>query len=120
MNIRAVLGFLGRLLLFVALAEVMPTIWCLWYGERRAALAFVIGAALTAAVGFGLKTASRRGGELYRREGILIVVGGWYAARPVVGPAVESFFEAFDGGFIQLFNAEEATNGTEEAFTGLF
>lgn len=81
MNFRATLKFLGRLLVVLAAAELLPVLCCLWYSEGKAAVAFLATAALTGASGALLLFFARHdGGELYRREGILIVVGGWLLA----------------------------------------
>lgn len=72
--------FLGRLLLVLALAEIVPCLVCVWYGERRDAFAFLATALLTAAAGAALALLGRGAREIYRREGILIVVGGWVLA----------------------------------------
>ena len=81
MNYRATLQFLGRLLAVLAAAELLPVLCCLWYSEYAAAGAFLGTAALTGACGGLLLYLGRNeGGELYRREGILIVVGGWMLA----------------------------------------
>lgn len=79
MNLYATLRFLGRLLLVLAAAELLPVICCLIYGEFGAALAFLGTAVLTGLCGWPLIYFEQKG-ELYRREGILIVVGGWILA----------------------------------------
>jgi trk system potassium uptake protein TrkH len=79
MNLRAALRFLGRLLMVLAAAELFPVVCCLVYGEFSAALAFLGTAVLTGLCGLPLLGLEQRG-ELYRREGILIVVGGWVLA----------------------------------------
>jgi len=108
MNLKPVLRFLGRLLLILGAAELLPTLCCLIYGEGRSAFAFVASAGLTAGCGLLMLLASRRNGdEIYRREGVLIVVGGWalasiFGALPylmsgtLVGP-VDAVFEAASG-----------------------
>lgn len=80
MNPYPSLRFLGRLLSVIALAELLPVLCCLWYGESAAAWAFVAASLLTGLCGLALMFLGRAGGELYRREGILIVVGGWVLA----------------------------------------
>ena len=80
MNFRAPLRFLGRLLLVLAVALLLPALCCWLYGEINELYAFLASAALTAASGALLFAVGRDGGELYRREGFLIVVGGWVLA----------------------------------------
>lgn len=107
MNLRPLLKFLGRLLLVVAGAELLPTLVCVAYGETRAAFAFVGTALLTGFCGLLAIHFGRGEGELYRREGILIVVSGWalasiFGALPylltgtVAGP-VDALFESASG-----------------------
>lgn len=80
MNWRPPLRFLGRLLLVLAAAELIPGLCSAIYGELDDALAFVFTAALTGLFGGILIRLGRGDGELYRREGFLIVVGGWMLA----------------------------------------
>lgn len=80
MNIRATLRVLGRLLVVLAAAELMPAFCCLLYGERQGAIAFIVTAALTGVCGWVLIRVGTQVSELYRREGVLIVVGGWVLA----------------------------------------
>ncbi|MCP4662032.1 MAG: TrkH family potassium uptake protein, partial [bacterium] len=125
MNLRPPLRFLGRLLVVLALAELLPSLCCLWYGEHGPALAFVGTSLLTGLVGLVLIYLGRGEGEVYRREGILIVVGGWmlaslFGALPylltgtIPGP-VDAFFESASGftttGASVLTNVEAAGRG---------
>ena len=106
MKLRATLGFLGRLLLVLAAAELLPIGVCLWYSERAAAFAFLTTAAITAGLGWAAILGGRSSGVLYRREGILIVGGGWllaslsgalpYLLTGTVGP-VDALFESVSG-----------------------
>lgn len=110
-NVRPLLRFLGRLLLVLGAAELVPTVVCLFYLEGTAAFAFIGTALLTACCGLGCIVLARGGdggtGDLYRREGILIVVAGWvmasaFGALPymltgtVTGP-VDALFESASG-----------------------
>jgi len=107
-NLRPTLRFLGRLVLLLAAAQVLPILCCLWYGERRSAIAFAISGAVAAIVGAFLAFAfPKTDGEIYRREGILIVVGGWvlaslFGALPylfsgTLGNPVDALFESASG-----------------------
>ncbi len=80
MNIRAACRFLSRLTLLLAATELAPALCAALYGEGSTARAFVASAVVTALLGVLLAALGRRGGEVYRREGILIVVGGWVLA----------------------------------------
>jgi len=107
LNLRATFRFLGRLLGVLAAAELVPIACCFWYGERAAALGFLGAAAITGAAGWLMVMAGRQGGELYRREGILIVVGGWvlasifgalpYLLTGVIPHPVDALFESASG-----------------------
>ncbi len=79
MNFRAASFFLGRLLVLVGLAQLLPLACSAFYREWPAVRAFAISAAIAAATG-GLMILFGRRGDAYRREGILIVAGGWILA----------------------------------------
>jgi trk system potassium uptake protein TrkH len=106
-NFRPPLRFLGRLTLVLAVAELAPFICCLAFGEAADARAFLISALVAALAGGTMMLLGAGGGELYRREGILIVVGGWilasiFGALPymltgvLTGP-VDALFESASG-----------------------
>lgn len=108
MNLRSAFRFLGRLLVILAVAEFFPVLCCLWYGEPTTALAFVASGLVTGLLGAALMWMARdAGGELYRREGILIVVGGWllasifgalpYVASGALANPVDALFESASG-----------------------
>lgn len=107
MNFRPTLKFLGRLLVILALAELLPSIVCLAYGEERDFVVFLATAVLTGFAGVMMITLGKGEGELYRREGILIVVGGWalasifgglpYFLSGAMASPVDALFEAASG-----------------------
>lgn len=107
MNLRSTFRVLGRLLLVLAAAEALPAVCCLFYGEIQDALAFVATAGLTGACGWILSRLGTEVGELYRREGVLIVVGGWvlasiFGALPflltgTLSHPIDALFEAASG-----------------------
>lgn len=87
---------------------LLPFLCALVFDEFRAAGAFLISGICTAAVGFGLVVIfGRKGGDLYRSEGILIVVGGWllasvFGALPYIltgsiGHPIDALFESASG-----------------------
>ena len=80
MNLRSPAQFLGRLTLLLAGTELVPGICSMFYGEWEVVIAFLIASVVTAIFGGLLMALGRNGGETYRREGILIVVGGWVFA----------------------------------------
>ena len=80
MNFRAPARILGRLTLLVAGAQLIPGVCSMFYGEWEVVIAFLIASLVTAIFGGLLMALGRNAGEIYRREGILIVVGGWVFA----------------------------------------
>ncbi len=107
MNFRPALRFLGRLILLLAVTELAPAICALFYGERADAAAFVAAALATGASGLLLMLLGSGSGEIYRREGILIVVGGWvlasvfgavpYLLTGAMAHPVDALFESASG-----------------------
>ncbi|MDY7091830.1 MAG: TrkH family potassium uptake protein [Acidobacteriota bacterium] len=107
MKIRPVLRFLGRLLLVLAVAELLPLLCSLLYGEYQSAMAFLLSMLVTALTAGLLAFLGRGAGELYRREGVLIVVGGWvvasalgalpYMLSAAIPSPVDALFESASG-----------------------
>lgn len=109
MNFRPALRILGRLVLLLAAAQLLPLIVGLIYDEPTSVRAFLASALITAAAGAGLAFGVRddRKGEHYRREAILIVVGGWvlasvfgaipYLAGGTVASVTDAVFESASG-----------------------
>lgn len=107
MNFRSTFLFLGRLLLVLGIAELVPILPAIWYDEAGAVLAFAATGSLTALCGAALLRAGQLEGELYRREGVLIVVGGWvlasvfgalpYLLTGTVASPVDALFESASG-----------------------
>jgi len=79
-NLAPVFRFLGWLLWLLAGAMAVPLLVSLLYQEFSAALAFLASSAITAGCGTLFYRAGQRDAPLFRREGILIVVGGWVLA----------------------------------------
>ena len=81
MSFRPVLHFLGRLLLFLAGALLLPALCAAWYGEIGDVRAFIYSALITATAATLLMALGRRQTDhLFRSEGVLIVAGGWLVA----------------------------------------
>lgn len=80
MNFRPPLRFLGHLTLLLAATELVPALCSVFYGEWPVVVSFLIASLITAICGALMVALGRNGGEVYRREGILIVVGGWVFA----------------------------------------
>ncbi len=107
MNYRRVLHIQGLVLLILAGAQLVPLSYGLATGDRMSALALAAGAALCVLVGFGLHHVGRVEGELYRREGVLIVVGAWvlaslvgavpYVASGAIPNFIDAVFESASG-----------------------
>jgi len=105
---RPVLGFLGRLVMVLAAAMTAPVACALIYGEIDDAIAIAGAGVVTALSGLLMWRQGRIGGlDLYRREGILIVVGGWvlasaFGALPyllvgTLASPMDALFEAASG-----------------------
>ncbi len=98
---------LGRLVLVLAGAQLLPLLCALLYGEGTAAWSFAGAAAITALAGGAMMFFGRGQKELYRREGILIVTGGWFLASVfgalpyvlsgAIAHPVDAIFEAASG-----------------------
>jgi trk system potassium uptake protein TrkH len=99
-NLRLPLRFLGRLVLLLGATMLAPALCSLIYGEWKTMVAFLLSSLVTAICGGLMVGLGSSSGESYRREGILIVVGGWVLA---------SIFGAFpyilDGTFAQPMDA---------------
>ncbi len=80
MNLRAALRFLGQLTLILAATELAPALCAVVYGEGETAGVFAVSALVTALCGTVMVVLGGPPHNLYRREGILIVVGGWVLA----------------------------------------
>jgi len=102
-----VLHILGVVLLILAAAQLIPILWCLEGSEPAALRAFLIGSTTTASLGLVLRFMGSREGDLYRREGVLIVVGAWflssvtgaipYFASGIVPNVIDALFESTSG-----------------------
>jgi len=107
MNFRRVLHILSLLLLVLAAAELVPLVWCLEGGQSRAALGFLCASAVSAILGLIFRLLGHREGDLYRRDGVLIVVGAWilasltgaipYWVGDVLPNPVDALFESASG-----------------------
>lgn len=107
MNLRRVLHILSLLLLVLAAAELVPLIWCLGGDESRAAMGFLCASATSLTLGLVFRLLGHREGELYRRDGVLIVVGAWvlasftgaipYWAGDLLPNPIDALFESASG-----------------------
>lgn len=124
MNFRAASFFLGRLLVLVGIAQLVPLACSLFYGEWAEAKAFLFSALIASGVGLAMSVYGRRG-DAYRREGILIVAGGWilasllgalpYILTATLSSPMDAIFESASGftttGASVLTNIESAGRG---------
>lgn len=125
MNFRPALRFLGRLILLLAATELAPAVCAAFYRDWSDVTAFVASATITAVCGLLLLMVGRGSGQIFRREGILIVVGGWVLASLVgalpyiftgtfLNP-VDALFESASGftttGASVMTNIEAASRG---------
>jgi trk system potassium uptake protein TrkH len=91
MNLRAVLWLLGRVILVLAVFELVPGFVALFNGEREDALGFALSALASAAAGLLLCFRNRRATmtaegrpDFFRREGLAAVGLAWIAI-PIFG-----------------------------------
>jgi trk system potassium uptake protein TrkH len=106
-NPRRVVHILGLLLLVLAAAQIVPLLWCLLPGEGAAAPGLLVGVATTATLALACRLGGTTTGDLYRRDGVLIVVGAWvlasitgaipYLATGVITSPVDALFESASG-----------------------
>jgi trk system potassium uptake protein TrkH len=107
MNGPRILGILGRVLLILGGAQLLPVLFCLGPGQGPALRGFLIGAVIAASLGFAFRHFGSTEGELYRRDGVLIVVVSWllasvtgaipYLASGAIPGVVDAFFESASG-----------------------
>lgn len=64
----------------IGAAQILPMLWCLFPFDRPAFGGLAAGVAACFAAGTFARLWGRDDGELYRREGVLVVVGAWLVA----------------------------------------
>jgi len=106
-NYRRVLSILGLVLYVLAAAQLVPLLLCLHPFDAAAARGFVVGSGASALIALAFRMRSTLLGELYRREGVLIVVGAWllasvvgaipYVASGAIPSPVDALFESASG-----------------------
>ena len=107
MNLPRVLSILGIVLYILAAAQLVPLLWCLSPFDGRAAVGFLVGSGTSALLAFGFRSRASKLGDLYRRDGVLIVVGSWilasligaipYVASGAIPSPVDALFESVSG-----------------------
>ena len=98
MNFRRVIHILGLVLFVLSGAQLVPLLWCFAPFDVESATGLLAGSGFTMALGVVLRRFGREGGELYRREGVLVVVGAWLLAS--LGGAVPYWVSGAIPGFV--------------------
>jgi len=107
MNVSRVIRILGLVLYSLAVAQLFPVFWCLAPFDDRGVLGLLSGSATAAILGAILRFFGSDEGELYRREGVLVVVFSWllaslvgavpYLASGAIEHLVDALFESASG-----------------------
>jgi len=110
MNLRPVLRILGLVLYVLAVAELVPLVWCLVPLDLESARGLLMGAGSSALIGLAMRAGAGPAveqAELYRREGVLVVVGSWlmasvvgaipYVASGAIPGPMDALFESASG-----------------------
>ena len=80
MNHRRIVHLLSFVLIAIGSAQSVPILWCLVPFDGPALVGLATGMAACFVAGGVARAWGRDEGELYRREGILVVVGAWFLA----------------------------------------
>jgi trk system potassium uptake protein TrkH len=106
-NLSRVLRIVGLVLYVLAAAQLVPLLWCVVPADWNSAMAFLVGASASAILGFACRCLPGSEGDLYRREGVLIVVGACllasaagavpYVVSGAIPGAVDALFESASG-----------------------
>ena len=105
MRLALVLGLLGQMLLRYAAAFLAPAVLAVVDGDGREAAAFLVGGAVTAALGAVLARLRQPGARVHRVESMAVVAGAWLAVSLVSAvpflfvrlSAMDALFEAMSG-----------------------
>ncbi len=105
MNYRRVVHILGLVVLILAGTLLVPLVFA--FGDAshgHAIFAFTLTSLCTSLVGVAMRRIGSNAGELYRREGVLIVVGSWLLAS-VIGAVPYVASGAIPGWLDALFES---------------
>lgn len=80
MNLLRVCRILGLVFYVLAVAQVAPLLICLFPLDSDSAKGFLVGIVSSAVLGFAARRVGDDEAELYRREGVAVVVGAWLLA----------------------------------------
>ncbi|MFT5444286.1 MAG: trk system potassium uptake protein TrkH [Myxococcota bacterium] len=107
MNLRRVSRIVGLVLYALAGAQIVPLLLCFFPVDAQSAKGFLAGIVSSAVLGSVLRRVGDEEGELYRREGVLVVVGAWllasvFGAVPflvsgTIAHPVDALFESASG-----------------------
>jgi trk system potassium uptake protein TrkH len=107
LNLPRVLHILGLLLFVLACAELVPLLWCLDGNQSHAVTGFLAAALTSASLSAVFRLLGHGEGDLYRRDGVLIVVGAWllasltgaipYWVSGVLPNPIDALFESASG-----------------------
>ena len=107
MNLKRVVRILGLVLYCLAAAHALPILWCLALFDFVGASGLLAGSAVAAVLGGFLRAVGDDDGDLYRREGVLIVILSWllasaigaipYLVSGVIGSPIDALFESASG-----------------------
>ncbi|TNF36935.1 MAG: TrkH family potassium uptake protein [Deltaproteobacteria bacterium] len=127
MSYRTAARLLGQLLVFLGAAEVAPALIGLAYGEDSSVLAYLIGATITAVLGFTLMRFGRGSDQtIHRRDALLVVAGGWVAAglSGAICFYLDTAVPTYTDGFFETISGFTTTGSTiltqVDPATGLF
>jgi len=79
MNIRLVINLMGKALVLLGLAMILPLLWAV-YDQSPDRMAFIYSIVITLISGLVITTAVPQKGEIRYREGFVIVTVGWLLA----------------------------------------
>ncbi len=107
MNLRRVVRILGLVLYALAGAQAFPLLWSVSPFDSRGFVGLLAGASMAALLGGACRFVGNDDGELYRREGVLVVVFSWllasvvgaipYLASGAIAGPVDALFESASG-----------------------
>jgi trk system potassium uptake protein TrkH len=107
MNVRGVLRILGLVLYVLAGAQLVPLVWCVAPADLASTRGLLVGSLSSAVLGLVFRRFGSDRGELYRREGVVTVVGSWllasltgavpYFASGAIPGLADALFESVSG-----------------------
>ena len=113
MNIRAILYFLGALLIFLTICMLLPVVVSLIYGEDDL-FPLVISTAIPAILGVILFFSCRIDHELRIREGFALVTSGWllFAIIGAIPFLISGYIPSYTDAFFETMSGFTTTGAT--------